>query len=471
MAEMIPPLYRPGKVLGSAAISFYFSRVEIWGGGHVPSEGPVIFAANHPNSVTDSLLLGFSSRRIVRFLGHSGLFRWKWRAFLLRQAGVIPVYRPTDRTDASEKNRSVFRECTALLEQGGALGIFPEGRSAPVHGILPLKTGMARIALETEDRNGFRLGVVVVPVGISFESRGRFRSAVLVSFGEPIDARGYEESWRRDPREAVHALTDAVGERIRERVMNLGREDMAVLVNDVEAVYREELAARAPRALRDVKGLKRKQVLSREIARAVDFFTGRDPHMVWDFGNRLRRYRARLAEIDLTDRQLRDERSRSVRNEAFRAALFAAAGFPVALYGLFWNIIPYKITGRAAWKAAPDSTQYHQFQIVFGLLFYILYYFPLVYVLYRWHGGRIAAAMALSFIPTGFFARWYAREVSLRRRSLRFAWLSATKELLIKRLRRQRRLLTEEIDRLVEEYLREAPPGESRPGREKRVEP
>jgi hypothetical protein len=49
-----------------------------------------------------------------------------------------------------------------------------------------LQKGFARIALAAEEKNNWKLGVKIVPVGLQYDSHGDFRSRVLVSFGTPI---------------------------------------------------------------------------------------------------------------------------------------------------------------------------------------------------------------------------------------------------------------------------------------------
>ena len=79
-----------------------------------------------------------------------------------------------------------FEACYRELERGGAVGIFPEGVTYNDALMRPMKSGTARMALELEQRHGGQLGLCVVPVGISYSGKQRYRSEVLLQFGEPI---------------------------------------------------------------------------------------------------------------------------------------------------------------------------------------------------------------------------------------------------------------------------------------------
>ena len=173
-----PFLYRVSRFTVRIGLRGYFRRVEIHGQEYVPTTGPVVFAANHPHSITDALMLGHGVGRMLHFIAHSGLFRPAWKAWFLRNSGVIPVYRPTDQAGAAEKNRSMFAACHEVLADGGAIGIFPEGTSSEERRVQQLKTGTARLAFGAEEQYDWQLGVVIVPVGLNFESRRRFRSRV-----------------------------------------------------------------------------------------------------------------------------------------------------------------------------------------------------------------------------------------------------------------------------------------------------
>ena len=186
----------------------FFRRIEIVGLDRVPRGVPLLVVANHVNSLVDALLiLAFLGLR-PRILAKSTLWRHPVMAPLLLLAGAVPVYRRQDGVNTA-RNRDAFHRCRATLAGGGTVLLFPEGRSHSHPYRLPLKTGAARIALETEQAHR-PLGLRIVPVGLSYEAKGEFRSRVLVQVGRPIDPAGEGELFARDGIAAVVRLTERI---------------------------------------------------------------------------------------------------------------------------------------------------------------------------------------------------------------------------------------------------------------------
>ena len=67
--------------------------------------------------------------------------------------------------------------------------------------------------LEAEDNRG-PLGVAVVPVGLIFDAKGKFRSRALVQIGDPVDTAAILETYlngdHQTRREAVRELTTSI---------------------------------------------------------------------------------------------------------------------------------------------------------------------------------------------------------------------------------------------------------------------
>jgi 1-acyl-sn-glycerol-3-phosphate acyltransferase len=167
-------------------------RIEITGREHVPATGPCILAANHV-SVMDGFFMGIAVTRQVRFMAKSELYRWPVVKQVLVAAGAFPVVRGADRGRAVAAG-------VALLEQGGVVGVFPEGTSLPDQK-RGYKRGAARLALAT--------GAPLVPIALigtelTLEPRTHRISLprVRMRIGEPLIVE------RQEPTEhAATALT------------------------------------------------------------------------------------------------------------------------------------------------------------------------------------------------------------------------------------------------------------------------
>jgi 1-acyl-sn-glycerol-3-phosphate acyltransferase len=130
-------------------ILMFVYRVRITGREHVPETGPCVLAANHV-SVLDGFFLGIAVTRQVRFMAKVELHRVPIVKQILEGAGTFPVERGAD------AGRAVAAAVN-LLEQGGVVGVFPEGTSLPDKK-RGYKRGAARLALAT--------GAPLVPVAL-----------------------------------------------------------------------------------------------------------------------------------------------------------------------------------------------------------------------------------------------------------------------------------------------------------------
>ena len=115
----------------------------------------------------------------------------------------------------------MFASCDAAFDHGRLVAIYPEGATHSEARLRRIKTGSARIALGYEAHAPGRLAVV--PVGLSFEPRRRFRGRVLVSFGEPVDVSTYVAVYRAEPAKALHALTTAIQSAMEREVVHVER--------------------------------------------------------------------------------------------------------------------------------------------------------------------------------------------------------------------------------------------------------
>lgn len=80
-------------------------------------------------------------------------------------------------------------ECSTLVYRelcdGGCVGIFPEGGSHDRPNLLPLKAGVALIALGTLARQP-DCGLSIIPCGLNYFHPNKFRSRAVIEFGNPV---------------------------------------------------------------------------------------------------------------------------------------------------------------------------------------------------------------------------------------------------------------------------------------------
>jgi len=166
-------------------LRLFFRSVEVVGAERLPPGRPMVLVANHVNGLIDPLFLLGSLPVQPKPLAKNTLWKNPVVRPFVEWAGAIPVYRRQDQVDTAQ-NEETFIRCHELLAQGGAIALFPEGKSHSEPALQPLKTGLARIVLGAERRFP-GLGVRIVPVGLTFDEKATFRSRALVQVGKPID--------------------------------------------------------------------------------------------------------------------------------------------------------------------------------------------------------------------------------------------------------------------------------------------
>lgn len=222
---------RAATWVARATMRAWFRAIEVEGMDRFPARGPVLVAASHLNGVVDAALLVSTVDRRLWFLGKSALWKLKPLGRLLDAIGVLPVQRPADHVAAD--NRATFAATHRVLGDGGAVVIFPEGTTHSDARLREVRTGAARIVLGA--RAAGVSGIVVVPVGILYEAKARFRSRSLVRVGDglPVDewlaTTGHPEADDTD-RQVVVALTDEIDARMRAAAIDFADADEALVL-------------------------------------------------------------------------------------------------------------------------------------------------------------------------------------------------------------------------------------------------
>lgn len=105
----------------------------------------------------------------------------------------------------------VYDDVFGKLGHGGCVGIFPEGGSHDRTELLPLKAGVAIMALGAVARSP-DCGVKIVPCGMNYFHAHKFRSRAVIEFGQPVDVPPelVEEFTNGSRRNAIGSMLEIV---------------------------------------------------------------------------------------------------------------------------------------------------------------------------------------------------------------------------------------------------------------------
>jgi 1-acyl-sn-glycerol-3-phosphate acyltransferase len=149
-------------------------------------KGPVLIAANHPNSFLDAIIIATIFDRPIHFLARGDAFHKPWHNFILRSLHMFPIYRLREGKEYLGLNAAAFENSRKVLSQHGIVLIFIEGICVNKHELQPFKKGAARIA-----SNCWKEGIPlqILPLGIGYSSFDKMGKSVLIKTGQLLEQK------------------------------------------------------------------------------------------------------------------------------------------------------------------------------------------------------------------------------------------------------------------------------------------
>ena len=169
MNKKLPFLYRFSRVFLGAIFKLYYNP-KLIGKENIPKFGSIIIACNHKH-LYDQCLAIISTKRGIHYMAKKEYFDNKKVAWFFKGAGCIPV-------DRSKKDKNSVELALQVLNDGGAIGIFPEGtRNKTKEFLLPFKFGAVSMAQKTDS--------YIVPCGLTGDYKFRSKN-LTIRFGKPF---------------------------------------------------------------------------------------------------------------------------------------------------------------------------------------------------------------------------------------------------------------------------------------------
>lgn len=342
----------------------------------------------------DALIVASLVDRQVFFLANASMFRYRFTRWLFSQTWSIPIKRSTDDTGRQViNNEDSFAMCYEHLAKGGNLFIAAEGGSLQLRRLHSLRTGTARIALETEKQHSYRLGVNILPVGLNYQRPRRSGAGLVVEVGQPLRASDWRHWYEKDPQDAVRSLTGVLEAQL-EQLIYLHAEDdeQDIMLYRLEnMIQSQQPLALEPYLLRSRKLLGQLQQLRLQ-----------SPD----------RYRQLEEALNAYSQQRKDTKQHDLGiaySDRPVPWLLLLLGFVPWLWGWFNHLIAYQLP-RLAWRY---SGLYPTYAATFKLSLGLLLTFPLGYGLQYYLASRWLAApwpwiYLLSLPVFGILGYWYA---------------------------------------------------------------
>lgn len=447
-------IYQLLRVIVRITLRVFFRKIVIQKKEELPTKGPLIVVVNHPNTFMDPIIVASLFKQQVGFLGNASIFVHKVVNTIFEYFHVIRVYRQKDVPEGEKPDNSrSFRDSHKYLGKGNTLLIFPEGNSYHELKLRKIKTGAARIAFGAEEAHDFQLGIRIIPIGLYYSNPKRFRSKLYINVGLPFALKSFISDYQDDPLVGVQALTDRIKKELEANVIANEDDEQEELFMKIKRIYKRRLLENFKQANDAYEEFR----LTKELSKAIHYFKISYPDKYQEIKHKVERYIEIMHQMDLKNGSLKSYYS-SMRKLSVSVAglLYAIGGFPVYLFGLIQNYLPYKLPYWIA-RSITKEIEYHApIMMTLGIIVFPSFYLAYGLLVYNnVTSNTWWLSLYLLLLPiTGFYVLHYFTFLRNIGDFLKINPLFKSNNHLVKELSDLKIRITEELDEARTSYLK-----------------
>ncbi len=358
--------YLFGYIFTSIGVRSFYRKYKVVGKENIPKGKPILFAGNHQNAFLEGAILGYVTGSPIYFLVRSDIFKKKAARFMLTSLNALPIYRERDGADYRDKNEEVFEQFYDLLGKNRRIVIFPEGNHGKHQQLRSLKKGIFRIAVGAEAKYNNELDVQVVPVGINYGKFENMGGDLLIQFGAPIAIKDYIADNSANQEETYIELVGELRKRLSDQMIDIQKMDYYDLIHYTMKTFDTEIGLLERNDGND---------LVSEFKRQKSYIDKAESYIEKDSENAnallkvVLEFRGILRE-EMLSAWLFNKDSYAVLGHAFVLVLL----FPLHLYGMLNNYLPYRIPAWFVDKKVADIHFHASIKLLAGSILFVVFW-------------------------------------------------------------------------------------------------
>jgi len=383
---------------------FIHKRIIIIGKDNIPTNKPLVFAPNHQNALSDPMALVLHLSQQPVWLARADIFgQSKIIDSILRFMKILPVYRIRDGIGNLDKNEETFSTSVKILENNASLALFPEAAHTGKRQIKTHKKAIPRIVFMAEEKTDGNLDIQVIPTGIYYSHYWKFNRVLLLNLGKPVKVKDFYDSYKKDTQEGIKKLKDAIYEATLPLIINFKSSKNYDVFENIIKLYGDRFLKRSGLKKTHYNMFKTDQTL----ANSLDNLEINDPQQTKNLVEKVNTYYNLLEKTRLKNRIVN-----SNNKDIFKLIgniVLLLISFPLFLYGIVFNAIPFFSVDRFVRKKVKDKVFWSSYILVISMLV-----FPILYLLELWAvdsfigNFKIEILMLVSWPFAGRFAfNWY----------------------------------------------------------------
>ena len=347
------------------------------------------------------------------------VFKKKPVAKLLWAINMMPIFRQRDGGNTVKKNEAVFDKCFDLLHANKPILIFAEGNQGKQKKLRPLQKGVFRIGLGAAAKYK-EDDVNIIPVGLYYSDTVNMGAKMLINFGKPMKINDYLEAYEKDEGSTLNKMKAELSSRMSNLMVDIQNAEYYDAIHASLFDFDDEI-----NQYEKIKGNKiidEFNCQKRFITKAENWIK-KNPNEANEWKESSEKLTSLLKTLELKSWLFRKEKHNTV-----LPILMLIIGFPLHLYGVINNYLPYKLPALFVEKKVKDIHFHSSIKMAMGVILFCVFWGLQTGIVAIFTAHYIWLYYFGSLIISSFFSYLYWITVLKTKGKLRYNRLSKSRD-------------------------------------------